>query len=71
MDIIGHLHMLVILFPGKASQEPIKEEEEATQPRANLNILKGEKNLSALPQIKPKFLNHPAHSLVPIPTMLS
>jgi hypothetical protein len=36
MDIIGHLHMLAILFPEKASQEPIKEdeEEEAIEPQS-------------------------------------
>jgi hypothetical protein len=36
MDIIGHLHMLAILVPGKASQKPIKEEEEEeiTEPQS-------------------------------------
>jgi hypothetical protein len=31
MDINGHFHMLAILFPGKASQETIKKEEEVIE----------------------------------------
>jgi hypothetical protein len=45
MDIIGHLHKLAILFPEKASQEPIKEEEEAIEPQSQSEHSKRRKKI--------------------------
>jgi hypothetical protein len=58
MEVGGQLHAPAALLPGHTASEPAWAFGE-------------NKNLFPLPEIKPKFLGHPACSLVAIPTELS